>query len=333
MRLVYRRKTIKWIAFISFLLLLSFKLVAQTAQFQTDNQIKLLFEKFKKSPPANMPERIDVISTEFIGKPYLMGALGEGSDARFDQKPRYRTDAFDCDTYVTTVLALALAKNEQVFPHCMAKVRYKGGKIDFISRNHFISLDWNPNNQGQHFIKDITPTIRDQNNQPLAKIATALINKPSWYQHFSNKNIYLNSSDEKEQALRLAELKQAGSKLEIQEATIPYLPLTALFDAKGNPNHFVFAQIPHAAIIEIVRPNWNLREIIGTNLNVSHLGFVFWKNGTPFFRQASSEYGMVVEVPLIDYLRATLKSPTIKGINIEVVVPRGPLDEFCTNKT
>ena len=330
MHLVYSRKTIKWIAFISFLLLLSSKLEAQTTEHQADYQIKILLQKFKLSPPANMADRVDAISREFVGKPYLLGALGEGSDARYDQKPRYRTDAFDCDTYVTTVLALALAKDEQSFPQCMAKVRYKEGKIDFISRNHFMSLDWNPNNQGQHFIKDITETIKDQNNQPLAKIARALIDKPSWYQHFSNKNIYLNSSNKNEQALRLAELKQAGSKLEKQNATIPYLPLTSLFDAKANPNHFVFAQIPHAAIIEIVRPNWNLHEIIGTNLNVSHLGFVFWKNGTLFFRQASSQYGKVVEVPLIDYLRETLTSPTIKGINIEVVLPKVPLDEHCT---
>jgi hypothetical protein len=298
-------------------------------QQQADEVIAKLYQNLDKRPPTSMPSRLDAISSLFIGKVYLLGALGEGSDARYDQEPRYRTDAFDCDTYVTTVLALSLAKNIQGFKQCLSKVRYKNGQIEFITRNHFMSLDWNPNNQRQHFIKDVTKSIKDKNNQPVAQIATALIDKPSWYQHFTSKNIRIHSSDEKEQTQRLQELKLAGSKLEKKTAHIPYVPLSTLFDAQGNPNQFLFGQIPHGAIIEIVRPNWNLRDIIGTNLNVSHLGFAFWKSGTLFFRQASSQFGKVVEVPLIDYLRETLKSPTIKGINIEVVIPEAPLDEQC----
>ncbi|MBA3537379.1 MAG: DUF1460 domain-containing protein [Tatlockia sp.] len=332
MSLVYRSKSIMWIAFTSFLLLLLSPLQAAASWTeQTTNQdIHKLYQALDKIQPTNMASRLDYISAKFLGKPYLLGALGEGPDARFDQTPSYRTDAFDCDTYVTTVLALTLAKNEQSFKRCMKKIRYKGGKVDFITRNHFISLDWNPNNQRQNFIKDITPTIKDQNNHPLAQIARALINKPSWYQHFSDQNIRLNSVNENEKALRLAALKQAGTKLEKQWAEIPYIPLTALFDSKANPNQFLFKQIPDGSIIEIVRPNWDLRELIGTNLNVSHLGFAFWKKGELFFRQASSQYGKAVEVPLIGYLKETLKSPTIKGINIEVVVPKQPLNELCS---
>lgn len=334
MDLVYPRKVIKWIvfaAFLLFLLPLPLKAGAATAQQQTDALINKLYQSLALSPPANMASRLQAISAQFIGKRYLFGALGEGPDARFDQEPLYRTDAFDCDTYVTTVLALALAKNEQGFKQCMSKVRYKGGQVDFITRNHFISLDWNPNNQGQNFIKDITETITNENNQPVAQLAIALIDKPSWYQHFSTGVIRLNPPDHRMQTLRLAELKKAGSKLEKQKAQIPYLPLTALFDTQANPKQFLFDQIPQGAIIEIVRPNWNLQEKIGTHLNVSHLGFAFWKEGVLFFRQASSEYGKIVEIPLIGYLREAQKSPTIKGINIEVLVPQYPLDEQCIN--
>lgn len=334
MKLVYLMKTRKWISFTSFLVLLSLPLHAalSSVQEQAEDTITRLYQKLNQFPPINMQNRLETISSEFMGKKYLLGALGEGSDARYDQEPRYRTDAFDCDTYVTTVLALALAKNEQGFKHCLAKIRYKKGQIEFITRNHFTSLDWNPNNQQQHFIKDLTKNIKDQNNQQVAQIATALIDKPSWYQHFTTKNIRINSPDEKIRAERLAELKAKGAQLEKQKATIPYLPLTALFDAKGNANQFLFAQIPNGAIIEIVRPNWNLRDVIGTNLNVSHLGFAFRKNGSLWFRQASSQYGKIVEVPLIDYLRETIKSPSIKGINVEVVIPVSPLNEQCTNR-
>lgn len=333
MKLVYRRKTRKWISFTSFLvlLLLAFHAISSSVQKQADELIITLYQKLNHPPLMNMQTRLEVISSEFIGKKYLLGALGEGSKAHYDQEPKYRTDAFDCDTYVTTVLALSLAKDKQGFKRCLAKIRYKNGQIEFTMRNHFTSLDWNPNNQQQHFIRDVTRNFKDQNNRQVAQIATALIDKPSWYQHFTKKNIRLNSADEKIQTERLAELKSKGSQLEKQNAQIPYLPLTALFDSQGNANQFLFAQIPNGAIVEIVRPNWDVEKLIGTHLNVSHLGFAFWKKGSLWFRQASSQYGKVVEVPFIDYLRKALTSPTIKGINVEVVVPKAPLNESCTN--
>src|SRR3990167_2417734 len=72
---------------------------------------------------------------------------------------------------------------------------------------------------------------------------------------------------------------------------------------------------------EIVRPNWNLREKIGTNLHVSHLGFAIRKkSGELFFRHASSENKCVVEILLSDYLKNVLDSPTIKGINVQVML-------------
>ena len=332
MCIVFRSKTIKSIVFGSFLVFLSSQSIAtiHPKQQEANHAITALYHSLEHLPKSDMAARLDAISAQFLGKTYLLGALGEGLKARFDQEPRYRTDAFDCDTYVTTVLALALAQNVHGFKQCMRKIRYKDGKVSFITRNHFMSLDWNPNNQRQGFIKDITASIKDRNNKPVAKIASALIDKPSWYQHFSNKNIRLTPADEKERTKRLAELQLRGSKLPQQIAQIPYLPLTNLFDAQGNPNEFLFKQIPNAAIIEIVRPNWNLREQIGTNLNVSHLGFAFWKKGTLYFRQASSQYGHVVEVPLADYLRKASASPTIKGINVEVVVPSNPLPDGCS---
>ncbi|WP_051555238.1 N-acetylmuramoyl-L-alanine amidase-like domain-containing protein [Legionella fairfieldensis] len=303
--------------------------VTHPKQQEADKTISQLYHKLNALPISDMSTRLDVISAQFLGKVYRLGALGEGANARFDQEPRYRTDAFDCDTYVTTVLALALANNKHYFAQCMRKVRYKQGHVSFITRNHFISLDWNPNNQHQHFIKDITQSFKDKNNKQVAKIAEALIDKLSWYQHFSIKTIRLNSTNKKEQKKRLTELKEKGSHLPITKARIPYLPFTALFDSAGHPDPYLFSQIPDGAIIEIVRPDWNLRKQIGTNLNVSHLGFAFRKQGILYFRQASSQYGEVVEVPLIDYLHKVSTSPTIKGINVEVVVPTKPLDQGC----
>ena len=298
-------------------------------QQQANETVSKLYHSLENFQKFDMPSRLDLLSTQFLGQVYLLGALGEGSGALFNQEPLYRMDAFDCETYVDTVLALALAPNEKGFKQCIRQIRYKEGKVGFITRNHFTSLDWNLNNQQQGFIKDITPLFKDKNNKSVVKIATALINKPSWYQHLSLDTIHLTTPDKKEQAKKLALLKARGQNLAKTQASIPYIPLTALFDSKGKANHYLLTQIPNAAIIEIVRPNWDLTAQTGTHLNVSHLGFAFWKKDILYFRQASSQYGYVVEVPLTDYLRKALASPTIKGINVQVIVPSKPLPDSC----
>jgi hypothetical protein len=104
-------------------------------------------------------------------------------------------------------------------------------------------------------------------------------------------------------------------------AKLPYIPLTALFQSNGQANQALFDQIPDGAIIEIVRPNWSLKDKIGTNLDVSHLGFAFRHDGQLWFRNASSQFHRVVDEPLISYLDKARSSPTIKGINIQVLVP------------
>ena len=287
---------------------------------QADKVITQLYHSQLINSKSENSSRIDAISAQFLGQPYLLSALGEGKQGYYDNAPLYRVDAFDCETYVDTVLALTMAHDTLAFKRYIRQVRYQNGQVAFIRRNHFTSLDWNQNNQQQGFLKDITTTFHDQHGNPIAKIAKALINKPSWYQHLSPDIIRINTPSKAEKNKRLAVLKQKGSLLPSTIAKIPYIPLTALFDQVGAPNIQLFNQIPNGAIIEIVRPNWNLEQQIGTHLNVSHLGFAILKNGRLMFRNASSLKHQVSDVPLIDYLREAQKSPTIKGINVQILI-------------
>ena len=296
---------------------------------QANSSIKELYHTLNTMPNSSMTERIDWISSQFKGVPYILGSLGEGADARYDQFPRYRTDGFDCDTYVNTVLALATANSLETFQQCLKYTRYHEGKISYINRNHFTSIDWNHNNQQRGLLKDITLTIKDKQNNSVALYAKAMINKPGWYAHKTLETIRLVHENKSEQTKRLAELKQKGSTLPTTLSTIPYIPLSVLFSKNGEPNLYLFSQIPSGSIIEIVRPNWDLRKIIGTSLNISHLGFAIKINNQLYFRQASSQFGKVVDVPLIDYLKGALVSPTIKGINVQIVVPTKPATQEC----
>lgn len=319
---MYFNRTLFMVLFFSFLSQLKAEPVYQAEQQKATAFVQSLYHDQSKMKALSMPERLEKMSSLFLGKPYVLGALGEGASGRYDQYPLYRVDAFDCLTFVETVLALSLADNLSSFQERMKNIRYQDGRVSFLMRNHFTDLDWNTHNQHQGLLKDVTFCIQDQHRQPIAKVAKAVINKPAWYQHMSNSRIRLTNPLTEEQTKRFNELKKRGQSLPIQIASVAYIPLSALFDASGNVNRVILQQIPHGAVIEIVRPNWDLRESIGTALNVSHLGFAFWRDNMLMFRNASSLKGYVVDQPLVDYLRDARRSSTIKGINIQYIYHR-----------
>lgn len=297
---------------------------------QADSSINTLYHTLNSMPKRSMAERINWFSKHFLNIQYVLGALGEGENAAYDQFPRYRIDGFDCDTYVNTVIALSLADSVQSFQHCINLMRYKDGEVNYFYRNHFTSIDWNINNQQRGVLQDITRTIHNQKNESVAKIAHAIIDKPSWYSHKSINTIRLTHPNPALQNERLKEIKAKGAQSTVTRSSLPYLPFSALFLKNKQANLYLFAQIPDGAIIEIVRPNWDLRQQIGTALNVSHLGFAIWNKGVLYFREASSEYKKVVDVPLIKYLEQVQKSPTIKGINIQVVLVKEAGGKYCS---
>ena len=77
------------------------------------------------------------IGQEYLGAKYLSNPLGEGLPP--DSDPIFRTDAFDCTTFVETAMAHGDV-------NVLTKIRYKDGQIDFLNRNHFIESDWLVNN-------------------------------------------------------------------------------------------------------------------------------------------------------------------------------------------
>lgn len=256
-------------------------------------QISQICERY-----PDLTDRINYYSACFLGKPYVLGAQGEGPDGEFDQAPLCRFDAFDCVTHVNDVLALAMSAKQEDFIQNLLRINYYHADAKFENRFHFMSCDWNVQNQQNGIVKDITRQVCDPNGKSIALEAVGDIDKPGWYR-FQEKPIPNNAN--------------------IELARISYVPLTAMFDANKNPDPFIFSQIPHTAIIEIVRPNWDLVDKIGTRLHVSHLGFAILNAKNELsFRHASSEQKAVVEVSLMNYLQGCLSSPTIKGINIQV---------------
>ncbi len=161
-------------------------------------------------------------------------------------------------------------------------------------------------------------TIHNQNNQSIAEIDNTYINKKAWYDKKTLASIKLLSplTIEKQQQL-LARFRGLSAEVSNQEAHIPYVPLTALYDKQGRPNQFIFDQIPSGSIIEIVRSDWKAD---GTELDVSHLGFALRTKDGLVYREASLIKKEVIDIPLAEYLRKYLNDRAFNGINIQLVL-------------
>lgn len=286
-----------------------------------DDEIVKLYKTISNSPIQDFGQRIAAISQFFLNRPYILGALGEGPAGDFDQNPIYRTDGFDCVTYVDTVLALAEAKNLEEFKNTIRQIRYSNGIELFRFRNHFTDVDWNYNNSSKGFIRDITYKISDKDGTPASEIANTVINKKGWYNAFDLSHIrVLDKQGPQNIDELLKKLRTQADKTPKERSVVLYIPLTKLFDQNGKPNYFIFSQIPNGAILEMVRPDWDLTQTIGTHVNISHLGFAIRNEQGLFFREASSLEKEVLDIPLTEYLKKYLSSATLKGIHVEVAV-------------
>ena len=126
---------------------------------------------------ASLAQRVEAVSELFLGVPYKLGSLGEGPDGEFDRDPLIRFDAFDCTTFVETVMALSLDSDLDSAVRTLQKIRYKDGQIGYATRNHFIELDWVPNNVRAGYLHDITSDVAGRNTVKVHKT----ISKRKWY--------------------------------------------------------------------------------------------------------------------------------------------------------
>ncbi len=278
-----------------------------------------IMEQSNFGADLSLTEKIVAYSGLFLGRPLLNGALGEGLVSQFDQSPIFRSDAFDCVTLVNTVLAMSLADNFYAFKEALLQLSYLNGMCRYQYRHHFISVDWNIENARRGFITDITESIVDEFNNPIAEIASTFIDRPNWFLHRSAGDIKRCDIVDNEQVVKelLLTLRSFSKKISGEYAATPYLPLNRLFHINGTINQFIWEQIPSGVVVEVVRPNWQMRDKIGTNLNISHMGFVYRQEDQLIFRHASQLDEEVVDIPLENYLRRYLASPTIKGINLQ----------------
>lgn len=105
------------------------------------------------APDSTFQARLEQVILDSQGTPYHDGPLGEGPGARYDADPLIDLGRVDCVTFVEQSVALASAPDLAQATKILQGYRYKDGQIDFLHRNHFLLVDWVPNNP---WCKEIT---------------------------------------------------------------------------------------------------------------------------------------------------------------------------------
>ncbi len=255
----------------------------------------------------NLSARLDLLSQKFLGLPYGVGGpLGEGQSGRYDQDPLYRFDRFDCTTYLETIISLARAMDVQDFEQKMNEIRYENGEVDFLKRDHFTDLQWIPLNIENGILTEINGRIVSTNQ---ILIAEAQIDFGNWLRHIKLDQIRVPNATANDRNQLLLELQSNAPYYPIQTARVNYISIATLL---RNPA--LIERIPHASIVNFVRPNWDLTSTLGTHQNISHQAFIFRKGSVIMLRHASPTSGAVVELPFIEYIKKFENHPTLKGV-------------------
>lgn len=276
----------------------------------SDAELDALLQRTQTLKPS---EKIYQFSRFFMGKPYVNGALGEGVAGSFDRVPMIRFDAFDCMTYVSTLMALVHADDTTTAQNNIRHINYQDGTIDYLKRLHFTSTDWNTENIQKGRLRDVT-TLFIEKGVPLYQTSSIMLNRSAWLEKRPLDTIRIPLLNKQGQQERLNVLHSLAKALKPKLSRVHYLPLSALLDEENHLTPAFKNRLKSGLVMEIVRPKWNLTKQIGTYLQISHMGFVLYHHDRWWFHHATPTQHRVADVPLEDYLAGLKPSPTIKGI-------------------
>lgn len=218
-------------------------------------------------------ERVIAIANEFIGEKYVGGTLEQGVE-----EPLFIScTELDCTTFVELVLAIAKTADEgscSFSDICrnLETIRYRNGKNSgYTSRLHYITW-WIADSAKTGIIEEITPQISNK-KQPLN--LNFMSTHPGSYPMLADNPELVT---------------------EIEKLEIPYRSIDVNYIPKEEVEHTGHENIKAGDIIAITT------SIPG--LDVAHLGFAYYNNGTLYLLHASSGKGNVIKdtTPLRDYL-------------------------------
>jgi hypothetical protein len=155
---------------------------------------------------STFQSRLKQVVMDSVGTPYQDGPLGEGSGAPHDSDPLIDLSRVDCVTFVEQSSALASASSLSDATQLLQKIRYAGGRVDFLYRNHFMLVDWAPNNPWCH---ELTGTLGIE-----TKTVTRTISKAGFF--------------------RRVKAPELGQDIPDREVTVTYIPIDQAASLEGS---------------------------------------------------------------------------------------------------
>lgn len=234
-----------------------------------------------------LARRLVEASDGFLGTPYVVSPLGEGSG--FDPDPRVRFDAVDCLTFVEETIALSLAKTESEMPALLQQLRY-GTDATYAGRNHLMEAEWLPFNEAKGFVRDATRRYGGQDAVRTRKVLTRL----AWRTPSSA-------------ALALPRDRQITGRFPLWMLPLDKLPAHA-------------RDIPSGTVLLVVRQDlsWKVTRI-------THLGFVIQRDGVTYLRHANKQPSFrVIDEPLAHFIARNDRYARwrVEGVSLLDVLPR-----------
>jgi len=239
-----------------------------------------------KTPAENAVQ----IGKKLLGKPYVSHTL----DHYADEQLVVNMNAFDCTTYLETVLAITLARTdtkptdtptqvEQSFKKYLTQLRYRNGHIDgYASRLHYFS-DWLRNNEKMGLLTDVTAQL--PGSMSVAKPVSYMTSATHKYPAMSDPAVY--------RQMLLTETS-------LNQQSFSFIPTKYIRQAEGR------IQEGDIVMLMAARPGLDMR----------HVGLAIRQpNGRLHLLHASSERGRVVisPLPLSDYV---LSHKRMSGIRV-----------------
>ena len=257
------------------LALLPIAALPQEAIYTSEDSIRIedILQRSTIEETCSTGECIIAIANEFIGEKYVGGTLEQGAE-----EPLFIScTELDCTTFVELVLAIAKTAHDgscSFSDICrnLESIRYRNGKNSgYASRLHYISW-WITDSAKTGIIEEVTPQI---GNKKQALNLNFMSTHPGSYP-------------------MLAENPELVT--EIEKLEIPYRSIDVNYIPKEEVEHTGNENIKAGDIIAITT------SIPG--LDVTHIGFAHYHNGSLCLLHASSSKGEVVKetVPLRDYL-------------------------------
>ncbi len=224
----------------------------------------------------------------YVQSPYMENPLGEGEQAPYTPQPLWRTDGFDCTTYVETILAEhAQNRHSHTFQQNILQLRYATKNIDFFNRTHLMEYHWIPNAIKKGFILpyELSNT----------KDSRFTLNLQEWFA----KNPTVKNKD----AAYFTKVQQQPS---IVQASVPYL-------LRKDITQKLVTNLPDFMVVfflkEIKEHSWpgqDEKEIFITHMGILNKHILY---------HASSTRKKVQKIDLMEYMRS---HPKIVGVSFYI---------------